>query len=316
MNSLLIIGECMMELNTQSSNAFSYSFAGDTYNTAVYAKRWQSSLKVSYLTSVGTDATSEKMLDSWSEESIDASLVLTVKDKQPGIYLITTDDDGERTFNYWRKDSAATKLITALEQRGGIDSVPDFDYVYFSGISLAILSDKDKTILLDLVTTLRERGAKIAFDPNYRATMWHDEVEARLWIERAYQCCDMVLPGLDEHQLLFAHNTPQEVRDHLQQFSVVESVVKCGELGICCYGLNDSFIHLPFTPAKVQVDTTAAGDSFAGTYLASRIAGESRGNSLKNAASVAGFVVQHKGAIVDKALYQQFISSLDMAYDE
>jgi len=307
MSSLLVIGECMMELNTQSDNSYARSFAGDSYNCAVYAKRWQPTLNVSYLTAVGTDDISEEMLTEWASEGIDHSLVMKIEQAQPGIYIISTDDNGERSFTYWRKDSAATQLMQALASDGGADAIPNFDYVYFSGISLAILSDKDKNALLALVNNLRRRGAKVAFDPNYRASMWQNEEHAKFWLESAYQCCDIALPGLDEHNVLFKQTKPQEVREQLHTFGVRESVVKCGEQGVCCYGGNDSFSHLPFTPAENQLDSTAAGDSFAGTYLASRMVGQSRAESLDNAAKIAGFVVQHKGAIVNKLRYQEFV---------
>jgi len=311
MNSLLVIGECMLELNTRPDNGYTKAFAGDSYNCAVYAKRWQPLLNVSYLTAVGTDNISDEMLKQWEIEDIDHSLVMKVDQAQPGIYIISNDDDGERSFSYWRKDSAATQLMKAMEKIGGEEAIPYFDYVYFSGISIAILNDNDKNSLLDLIKNLRCRGAKIAFDPNYRASMWQNEAHAKYWLESAYQCCDIALPGLDEHNVLFKQTKPQEVREQLQSLGVRESVVKCGEQGVCCYGGNDSFHHLPFTPAENQLDTTAAGDSFAGTYLASRIVGQSRAESLENAAKIAGFVVQHKGAIVNKLRYQKFVADLD-----
>jgi len=313
MSSLLVIGECMMELNTQYDNGYTKAFAGDSYNCAVYAKRWQPTLNVSYLTAVGTDDISEEMLNEWASEGIDHSLVMKIERAQPGIYIISTDDSGERSFTYWRKDSAATQLMQALVRVGGKEAIPYFDYVYFSGISLAILNDTDKKLLLDLIQDLRSRGAKIAFDPNYRASMWQCEEHAKFWIESAYQCCDIALPGLDEHNVLFKQTKPQQVREQLQAFGVRESVVKCGEQGVCCYGGNDSFSHLPFTPAENQLDSTAAGDSFAGTYLASRIVGQSRAESLDNAAKIAGFVVQHKGAIVNKLSYQKFVEHVAVA---
>ncbi len=313
MSSLLVIGECMMELKAQSDTGYAKAFSGDSYNCAVYAKRWQPKLNVSYLTAVGTDGISQEMLKQWSSEGIDHSLVMKIEQAQPGIYIISTDDAGERSFSYWRKNSAATQLMQALKSVGGEDAIPYFDYVYFSGISLAILSDSDKKSLLALVQSLRSKGAKVAFDPNYRASMWQNQEHAKYWLESAYQCCDLALPGLDEHNLLFNQTTPQEVREQLQALGVRESVVKCGEQGVCCYGGNDSFNHLPFTPAENQLDSTAAGDSFAGTYLASRMVGQSRAKSLSNAAKVAGFVVQHKGAIVDKLRYQQFVKPLGIA---
>jgi 2-dehydro-3-deoxygluconokinase len=56
-------------------------------------------------------------------------------------------------------------------------------------------------------------------------------------------------------------------------------------------------------PARVvaPVDTTGAGDSFNGTYLAARLTGESPEAAARRAHAVAGKVIRHYGALVDPA---------------
>jgi len=46
------------------------------------------------------------------------------------------------------------------------------------------------------------------------------------------------------------------------------------------------------------VDTTAAGDSFAGAYLAARLSGASAVAAATAGADLAGRVIQHRGAII------------------
>lgn len=310
MSSLLAIGECMMELNAQGDQGFSRAFAGDTYNSAVYAKRWNPELKVSMLSAVGNDTISNSMLEHWSREGIDYSLVPRSQTAHPGIYAITTDDKGERSFLYWRKQSAATQMMTLLQANGGAAALPDFDYVYFSGLSLAILEDDDKAALLELAKNLRQRGAKIVFDPNYRPKMWRDLEHATSWMQKSYTLCDIALPGLEDHEALFGQTDQQSIYQFLQQYGCSEVVIKCGALGVFAYGAGAEPSHLPFTPAPKQLDSTAAGDSFGGTYLAARMSGAGIGQSVANAASIAGLVVQHRGAIIDRQQYQAFRDSL------
>ncbi len=83
MTSLLVIGECMMELSAQDDLYYARAFAGDTYNAAVYAKRWCPELEVSYLSAVGTDAISDAMLEQWLTEGIDCLLVVRSEDAPP-----------------------------------------------------------------------------------------------------------------------------------------------------------------------------------------------------------------------------------------
>jgi sugar/nucleoside kinase (ribokinase family) len=53
------------------------------------------------------------------------------------------------------------------------------DLIYFSGITLAILNAVGRKNLLEAIAEARERGTKIAFDPNYRARLWHSADDAR-----------------------------------------------------------------------------------------------------------------------------------------
>ena len=314
MASLLVIGECMMELRAAEADSYRRAFAGDTYNSAVYAKRWQQSLQVSMYSSVGRDAISESMIAAWEQEGVDASLVTFSDDRLPGIYAISTDEQGERNFSYWREGSAATQMMTLLERSGGTKTIPDFDYVYFSGLSLAILDDEDKQRLLDLVSSLRRRGAKIAFDPNYREKLWKDSAHAAYWMTKSYRICDIALPGVEDHMALYAHDSVQSIGQFLKTEKVEEIVIKGGRDGVFCYHQGLPVHHQIFSPAAQQIDSTAAGDSFAGTYLAARLMGSSCAESATAAAAVAKLVVQYPGAIIDSDKYEDFLANFERSF--
>jgi len=300
--SLLFVGECMMEIRNAEKEGIKHSFAGDSYNSAVYAKRWFKDHRVAFYSSLGDDPISEMMLASWQSENIDCSLVCKSDHRLPGIYAISIDELGERKFSYWRKDSAATEMMKLLDQNGRSAALGHFDCVYFSGISLAILSDDCKERLLTLVAKLRSGGTAVAFDPNYRESLWADESHARSWIKRAYRCCDIALSGLEEHEQLFAHHSVDDVNRFLNALGVKEIVIKGGGSGVYAFAEEDLIYHKPFCAAPRQVDTTAAGDSFAGTYLAARVAGWEVSDAVDSATEVAREVVQHCGAIVDEKL--------------
>ena len=62
--TFISVGECMAELQAASDGLYSLGFAGDTLNTAWYMRALTNSSQVSvdYLTSIGTDQLSQKML--------------------------------------------------------------------------------------------------------------------------------------------------------------------------------------------------------------------------------------------------------------
>ena len=303
--SLLVIGECMMELSGVG-DSYRRAFAGDTYNCAVYAKRCHEDIDVQILTVIGSDPVSAAMVAQWDRDRIGHSLVLTSGTAHPGIYAIATDEYGERSFTYWRKDSAATELMSLLGEdtcRG----MERFGCLFFSGITLAILPDEDKAAFLALVAALKGQGKTIAFDPNYRAALWRDTGHARRWLTKAYQLTDIALPGLADHDEIFGHRSSDDVRTFLQDLRIDEIVLKADAAGLFGFLRDQAPVHLTTTPERNPRDTTGAGDSFAGTYLAERIVGASVADAIRSANKVASLVVQHPGAIVDPALYRELV---------
>ncbi|MEN9449595.1 MAG: 2-dehydro-3-deoxygluconokinase, partial [Pseudomonadota bacterium] len=108
-----VIGEAMLELSHQTPTSLCLSFAGDTLNFAIYLRRLlqNQAFDIHYVTALGQDAYSDQMLLNWQTEGIKTDLVHRLENKLPGLYLIRTDDNGERTFYFYRSDSAARELF-------------------------------------------------------------------------------------------------------------------------------------------------------------------------------------------------------------
>jgi 2-dehydro-3-deoxygluconokinase len=112
MKRIAIIGECMIELNGAPFGAMEQTYGGDSLNTAVYLARVAGqSVAVDYVTALGMDPISEGMLSRWRAEGVGTDYVLRDPARQPGLYLIQLDAQGERTFLYWRNQSAARYLL-------------------------------------------------------------------------------------------------------------------------------------------------------------------------------------------------------------
>ncbi|MBU2872068.1 sugar kinase [Colwellia sp. E2M01] len=308
MAALLAIGECMMELTPLEENTYQRSFAGDTYNALVYAKRNAPELDALIFTAIGNDDISSVMESQWQKEGVSSDFTLKSDKDTIGIYAIATDASGERSFSYWRKNSAASNMMAIKSVNELLDSCPELDCAFFSGISLAILSEEDKAKLIEFIKGLKAKGTRIAFDPNYRPAMWNNKAHAIYWLEKAYSVSDIVLPGEEDHQAIFNHNGHAQIAAYCQAFKIKEVVIKCGVEGVFVYSDGKLSTHEPFKAAPVQVDSTAAGDSFAGTYLSQRVTNHDIESSLMQATKVAGQVVQHRGAIMPTALYNSVIN--------
>lgn len=286
----VFIGEAMLELS-QVGDAWQLGYGGDTLNTAVHLAR--AGLDVSYLTALGTDNFSAELIGKWQAEGLDTSLVLTDPARNPGLYAITCDTQGERSFTYWRNDSAACRLFDCPGIEAACDGAASAELFGFSLISLAILPDAGRNALLDLARRVRTAGGKVVFDGNYRPRLWSDPLEARRWHDAAISLATIGLPTLEDETALSGEASAAGVLAHWQQFGCAEVVVKLGATGAC---MPDGRIIPPPQILK-PVDTSGAGDAFNGGYLAARWNGASIDDAVIAGHELAGWCVMRRGAL-------------------
>jgi len=295
---IVFFGECMVELSKTTLGQFQQSFAGDMYNASVYLKRYiGDEADVSFCTAVGHDQLSQDMVSAFRSEQINDDLVFQ-SDLNPGLYMIQTDDQGERSFQYWRSNSAARQFMACLKNSPLHDNFPKTDMLVFSGITLAILTDSDRKDFLSFLANQQKSGAQLVFDPNYRPLLWQDVESARHWLNKAYELSDILLPGFEEEQHLFDRHDIDQILDHLSKNGPKEIILKADEDGVFGQTIKGERFQIPHQPAEKVIDTTAAGDSFLGTYIGARLKNSSPTEAVSVAASFAREVVGHKGAIM------------------
>src|ERR1700742_4521176 len=103
----------MIELKQAKQGLYSRGYGGDTLNTAVYLARL--GVGVDYITALGDDPLSSEMIAGWQAEGVGTAKVARLAGKLPGVYLIATDDKGERRFFHWRETAAARSLLDLPE---------------------------------------------------------------------------------------------------------------------------------------------------------------------------------------------------------
>jgi 2-dehydro-3-deoxygluconokinase len=109
----------------------------------------------------------------------------------------------------------------------------------------------------------------------------------------------VLLATFEDEQALFADRAPQDTARRYQALGATEVVVKVGAGGAFVLQ-GDDLAHVPAATVSRVVDTTAAGDSFGGAYLAARVAGVPPIAAATTAAAVGAVVVANPGAIVPR----------------
>ncbi|MDC9597508.1 sugar kinase [Xenorhabdus anantnagensis] len=308
---IALIGECMIELNGIPFGAMTQNYGGDVLNSAVYLARAGGDMfDVHFVTVMGTDSLSEGMISRWQQEGINTSLVLRDNARQPGLYLIQLDEKGERTFLYWRNNSAARYLLQHADYPLLRQRLQNMDVLYLSGISLAILPENDRQRLLIDLKQLSSDGKVIFFDSNYRPALWENETQARACYQQMYAITDIALVTDDDETSLWGDTSTEESFHRLKRMGVKQAIIKAGERGCFYRDLSGCKATQPIKtqPVTPVIDTTSAGDAFNAGFIAGRLNGKSIHDAALMGHQLAGRVIQHKGAIIPQAATQGVIA--------
>lgn len=296
--SVACVGECMVELSEQSDGSLVRGFGGDTLNTALYLARL--GVAVDYVTALGDDVWSDEMAAAWRREGIGLDQVRRLSGRMPGLYIIRTDEAGERSFHYWRDQAAARDLFAEPGGAATRAALAAYDLVYVSGISLSLYGETGRAALFETLAALRDRGGRVAFDTNYRPRGWPVWEVAQDAFRAALAQADLIFASVEDLDWLFGAAGEAEVLRHRGRAEIVLKASN-GSVPVArvLHGTSDTVV--PAEPVARVVDTTAAGDSFAAGYLAARLAGLDPEAAAARAHRLAGAVIGHRGAVIPRA---------------
>lgn len=283
------IGEAMIEISGKADSC-KIGFAGDTLNTAVHLARFGH--EVSYFTAIGNDDFSNDFIEFLARENIRSDLIIRHPSRHMGLYTIKLDEKGERSFQYWRDNSAAKEVLAGLSIDDLLKRLSGFDYVCFSLISVAILSPQDREKLFKACAKLRANGVKIVFDGNYRPKLWQSREETQKYRDIAISHCDIGLPTFEDEVAVSGFSSIEECANFWQKTGAGEIVVKDGAGG-CLFNGNRILPEKELLP----IDTSGAGDAFNAGYLTARANGYAPEIAAKTGHALAGWVIMNKGAI-------------------
>jgi len=285
------MGEALVEFVRQDKpdgpECYKQGFGGDTSNTAIAAARQGCS--TGYISAVGDDPFGQALLELWHRENVDTSRVELNKTAPTGIYFVDPDPQ-QRNFTYYRSGSAAS-LITP-------DSL-DSDYIagarilHISGISLAI-SKTARDSVKEAMSIARTNGVKISLDTNLRLKLWSLE-EAQFHIDDAMKSVDIALPSYDDATELTGLADRDAIIDYYLDLGPSIVALKLGSEG-CRLAFDGERFDVPAVPADA-VDSTGAGDTFAGAFLARYIKSGDPLYAARHACAAASIAVSGFGAV-------------------
>ena len=289
---VFVFGEPMVELSSVTDDTARLGVGGDSFNTAVYLAR--AGVDVQYVTAIGDDPMSARVLQALSKEGVGTDFVTVLTGKPVGLYAISLDDHGERTFTYWRSASAFRDWFSCDQLDRAMGAMERACLLYFSGITLSVFTPCERERIRQLAADVQSNGHAVAFDTNYRPSGWRRREDAQSAIDQIMPHVSIALPTFEDEADLFGVRTPEACVARWRAAGVAEVCVKSGPRGAL---LSTGGWVAPQRPLK-PVDTTGAGDSFNGAYLAARLHGAASAEAAMKANALAGRVIMSNGAII------------------
>ncbi|MBD1582903.1 PfkB family carbohydrate kinase [Pseudoalteromonas sp. S16_S37] len=305
-NAIAFFGECMVEHRTDGTSYF----GGDTFNTAWYLTSLlqQTSLPkpaVKYATAIGHDQHSQRFQTLLAQVGIGCDLVVTHPSKTMGTYWIKLAQNGERSFEFAREQSAARVYFKSNELFSNALNTKAVDAIYLSGISIAILCEEQLTYLLELLTRFKQQGGMVFFDNNYRASLWHGRKPQSAYLA-VMNLANIAFLTLDDEFAIYGTRTLDEALTCHQNSKEQLLIIRQGPLPcVIKKPHSHELIYVAAEQLHEQciVDTCAAGDAFAAGFLAQWLVCERQASdAIRRAAQfahkVAAEVIQHHGALI------------------
>ncbi|MCY4335785.1 MAG: sugar kinase [Litoreibacter sp.] len=289
---ILALGEALMEFVKIDTDAggrplYRQGFGGDTSNAIIAAAR--QGARTGYLTAVGGDPFGQALLGLWKDENVSTEGV-RVKEQDPtGSYFVLPDPAG-RQFSYARRGSAASLY--------GPDDLDEAAIAAAKVLHVSALSQAISASMRDAVTRAAEiaraSDTLVSYDTNLRLNLWSLE-DARATIEAFLPLADIVLPSDDEAETLTGSTDEAAILEYFGAYDPKVLLLKRGAKGplLRAHGQDQSFE----VPTVTAVDSTGAGDSFAGGFLAYFLESGDAAEATRRAMKVAAGTVSGFGAV-------------------
>lgn len=294
MNEIITVGEPMALFVADTVGPledvehFTKFLAGAEVNVAIGLARLGH--KVTYITKLGQDPLGSYIQKFLTSQSIDTSYVKFDAYNPTGFQMKEKVLSGDPDVVSFRRGSAASRL--SLDDLAGIDW-NGVQHVHLTGIPLALSADF-RAAVFGLTAIVRAHKIRLSCDPNLRPKLWPSQAEMIRVINDLARQCDIVMPGIQEGQLLTGQDTPDEIADFYLEQGVETVLVKLGAQGAYVKTSAGGYEVPGFFVERV-VDTVGAGDGFAVGIISALLEGRSLFEAIRRGNAIGSLQVMTPG---------------------
>lgn len=273
---------------TLSATSFATGAGGKGFNQSIALAR--AGVHVAQMGCLGREAA--WLRDKLASEGVDLSR-LTLVPSAPGHAMIQVNPSGQNAIVLF---AGANHALTA-------DALP----MCFQGLSAEdwFLTQNETSCVPEALHHARSLGMTVCFNP---APM--DAVV----LEYPLDALDYLIVNETEGAVLTDCDEPQAILAALRQRCPrAHIILTLGAEGVCCAPPLGEVVHASACPVKA-VDTTAAGDTFIGYFIAARMRHLSLESALQHGCRAAALSVTRPGA-ADSIPFLHELDNLSSALD-
>ena len=289
------IGEAMIEISNIKNSLYNQSFAGDTLNFCNYLDKKK--LNAFFLSAIGKSEINQSLLDFVKSKKISTKYIKKINQFEVGLYLIKNKDNGEKQFFYWRDESAAKQYFNNIDFLNLYKELKNFDYIYFSGITLSIIHVSKLNNFIKLLKLLKSKKIKIVFDFNIRPSRWNKK-NLNIFLDSVLKFVDICFLSGEDMNYWKNKNNIKSYEQIVRKYKLKHSIFRKNAKFTYVF-LNKTRYVFKNKLLKTVVDTSGAGDGFNAAYLSNFIVNNDPVLALKAGSSLGSKIVMKKGAIVD-----------------
>ena len=289
------IGEAMIEISNIKNSLYNQSFAGDTLNFCNYLDKKK--LNAFFLSAIGKSEINQSLLDFVKSKNISTKYIKQINQFEVGLYLIKNKDNGEKQFFYWRDESAAKHYFNNIDFLNLYKELKNFDYIYFSGITLSIIHISKLNNFIKLLKLLKSKKIKIVFDFNIRPSRWNKK-NLNIFLDSVLKFVDICFLSGEDMNYWKNKNDIKSYEQIVRKYKLKHSIFRKNAKFTYVF-LNKTRYVFKNKLLKTVVDTSGAGDGFNAAYLSNFIVNNDPVLALKAGSSLGSKIVMKKGAIVD-----------------
>ena len=260
---ITVLGEILIDFTYQgvsrfNQKLFAQNAGGAPANAAVAISKLGK--KTAFIGKAGNDMHGHFLKETLEKENVNTENFILDDRYFTTLAFVDINEKGERTFSFSRKFSADIMLDK--------NDIKD-EFLISSKIlhigSLSLTDEPSKEATYYAVKKAKENGAIISYDPNYRASLWENEYEAKMAMRSMIEYADVMKISDEETELLTDFAEPEKAGEFLVKNGVKIAVITLDAEGACVCTKEGS-VRVKGYKSNV-VDTTGAGDSFWGGFL-------------------------------------------------